>query len=82
MPLALRDTPRLTAILHKCYSHVEVADRDRDRNRGIGVTKLKRVFGRPDHLRVLVDALAATVLRADAIASADTGSAPLAAVVA
>jgi adenine/guanine phosphoribosyltransferase-like PRPP-binding protein len=80
MALVLRDTPRVTRILRKCYSHVEVADRDR--NRGIGVTNLKRIFGRPDELRVLVDALGATVGAAAAISSADTGSAPLAAVVA
>ena len=78
MALALRDSPRVTGILRKCYSHVEVADRDR--NRGIGVTNLKRLFGRPDDLRVVVEALASTVGRADALASADTGGAPPAAV--
>jgi adenine/guanine phosphoribosyltransferase-like PRPP-binding protein len=80
MSLVVRDSPSVTRILAKCYSHVEVADRDR--NRGIGVTNLKRLFGRPDELRVVVDALCATVGDADAISSADTGSAPLAAVVA
>ena len=80
MSLALRDSPRVTGILRKCYSHVEVSDRDR--NRGVGVTNLKRLFGRPDDLRIVVEALAATVGRADALASADTGGAPLAAVVA
>ena len=80
MPLVLRDSPRVTGILRKCYSHVEVADRDR--NRGMGVTNLKRLFGRPDDLRVVVDALGTTIGRADALASADTGGAPLAAVVA
>ena len=80
MALVLRDTPRVTGILRKCYSHVEVADRDR--NRGLGVTNLKRIFGRPDELRVLVDALGSTVGPTDAISSADSGSAPLAAVVA
>ena len=80
MSLVLRDSPRVTAILRKCYSHVEVADRDR--NRGIGVTNLKRLFGRPVDLKLVVEALAATVGRADALASADTGAAPLAAVVA
>jgi adenine/guanine phosphoribosyltransferase-like PRPP-binding protein len=72
--------PRTTEILRRCYSHVEVADRER--NRATGVTNLKRVFGRPHELRVLVEALTATVGRAGAIASADGGSAPLAAVVA
>ena len=48
----------------------------------MGVTNLKRVFGRPSELRVLVEALGATVGEVDAIASVDTGSAPLAAVVA
>ena len=80
MSLVLRDSPRVTGILRKCYSHVEVSDRDR--NRGVGVTNLKRLFGRPDDLRVVVEALGATVGRADALASADTGGAPLAAVVA
>jgi adenine phosphoribosyltransferase len=67
-------------ILRRCYSHVEVADREG--NRALGVTNLKRVFGRPAELRVLVDALADTVGEVDALASADTGSSPLAAVVA
>ena len=80
MALVLRDTPRVTGILRTCYSHVEVADRNR--NRGIGVTNLKRLFGRPDELRVVVDALGSTIGNADAVASADTGGAPLAAVVA
>jgi hypothetical protein len=48
-------------ILRRCYSHVEVADREG--NRALGVTNLKRVFGRPRELRVLVDALAATSAR-------------------
>ena len=73
-------TTRVTEILRGCYSHVEVAGRDG--SRGVGVTNLKRVFGRPSELRVLVEALAATVGEVDAIASVDTGSAPLAAVVA
>ena len=80
MSLDLHGSPRLTEILRRCYSHVEVADRAR--NRAMGVTNLKRIFGRPDELRVLVDALAATIGDVGAIASADTGSAPLAAVVA
>jgi adenine/guanine phosphoribosyltransferase-like PRPP-binding protein len=80
MSLVVHGSPRLTEILRRCYSHVEVSDRAR--NRAMGVTNLKRIFGRPDELRVLVDALAATVGDVGAIASADTGSAPLAAVVA
>jgi adenine/guanine phosphoribosyltransferase-like PRPP-binding protein len=70
----------VTEILRGCYSHVEVAGRDG--SRGVGVTNLKRVFGRPSELRVLVEALGATIGEVDAVASADTGSAPLAAVVA
>jgi orotate phosphoribosyltransferase len=73
-------TTRVTEILRACYSHVEVAGRDG--SRGVGVTNLKRIFGRPLELRVVVEALAATVRNADAIASSDTGSSPLAAVVA
>jgi adenine/guanine phosphoribosyltransferase-like PRPP-binding protein len=73
-------TGRVTEILRACYSHVEVAGRDG--SRGIGVTNLKRVWGRPEDLRVLVAALGRTVADVGAVASADTGSAPLAAVVA
>ena len=51
MSLDLHGSPRLTEILRRCYSHVEVADRER--NRALGVTNLKRIFGRPDELRVL-----------------------------
>jgi adenine/guanine phosphoribosyltransferase-like PRPP-binding protein len=67
-------------ILRRCYSHVEVAGRDG--RRGLGVTNLKRVWGRPHDLRILVTALGRTVGDVNAVASADTGSAPLAAVVA
>jgi len=70
----------VTEILRRCYSHVEVAGRDG--SRGVGVTNLKRVWGRPHDLRILVIALGRTVGDVNAVASADTGSAPLAAVVA
>ena len=80
MSLILGGNPRATQILRRCYSHVEVADKER--NRAMGVTNLKRVFGRPGELRTLVDALAGTLGDADAIASADSGGAPLAAVLA
>jgi adenine/guanine phosphoribosyltransferase-like PRPP-binding protein len=72
-------TTRVTEILRACYSHVEVAGRDG--SRGVGVTNLKRVWGRPPDLRILVAALGRTVADVDAVSSADTGSAPLAAVV-
>jgi adenine/guanine phosphoribosyltransferase-like PRPP-binding protein len=78
--ISVRSSAPVTEILRGCYSHVEVADRHG--NRGVGVTNLKRVFGRPGELRLLVEALAATVDEADAIASVDAGSAPLAALVA
>jgi adenine/guanine phosphoribosyltransferase-like PRPP-binding protein len=78
--IVLQGSPLVTDILRRCYSHVEVLDRQG--NLGIGVTNLKRVFGRPAELRVLVEAIATTVEQAHAIASVDTGSAPLAAVVA
>jgi adenine/guanine phosphoribosyltransferase-like PRPP-binding protein len=45
------------------------------------VTNLKRLFGRPRELRLVVEALAATVGDVEAVASSDTGSSPLAAVV-
>jgi orotate phosphoribosyltransferase len=69
----------VTDILRSCYSHVEVAGRSGAR--GVGVTNLKRLFGRPRELRLVVEALAATVGDVQAVASADTGSSPLAAVV-
>jgi adenine/guanine phosphoribosyltransferase-like PRPP-binding protein len=70
----------LTSIVRRCYSDVEV--RDRDGNVGRGFTNLKRIFGWPADLRTVVDALATTVGGAGAVASTDTGSAPLAALVA
>jgi adenine/guanine phosphoribosyltransferase-like PRPP-binding protein len=73
-------SPAVTQILRACYSHVEVAGRDG--SRGVGVTNLKRVWGRPEDLRTLVGALGRTIGDVQAVASADTGSAPLAAVVA
>jgi adenine/guanine phosphoribosyltransferase-like PRPP-binding protein len=78
--IILHRIPPVSDILRRCYSHVEA--RDRQGNPGLGVTNLKRVFGRPSELRVLVEAIAAMVQHADAIASVDAGSAPLAAVVA
>jgi orotate phosphoribosyltransferase len=71
---------RVTEILRACYGHVEVAGRSGAR--GVGVTNLKRLFGRPRDLHVVVEAVAATVGDAEAVASSDTGSSPLAAVVA
>jgi adenine/guanine phosphoribosyltransferase-like PRPP-binding protein len=73
-------TARVTEILKGCYSHVEAAGRDG--SRAVGVTNLKRVWGRPEELRLLVVALGRTIGDVQAVASADTGSAPLAAVVA
>src|SRR3954469_5033064 len=70
----------VTDILRSCYSHVEVAGRSGAR--GVGVTNLKRLFGRPRELRLVVEALAATVGDRGALASSDTGSSPLTAVVA
>jgi orotate phosphoribosyltransferase len=70
----------VTDILRSCYSHVEVAGRSGAR--GVGVTNLKRLFGRPRELRLVVEALAATVGDVEAVASSDTGSSPLTAVVA
>ena len=70
----------VTDILRSCYSHVEVAGRSGAR--GVGVTNLKRLFGRPRELRLVIEALAATVGDVEAVASSDTGSSPLTAVVA
>ena len=70
----------VTDILRSCYSHVEVAGRSGAR--GVGVTNLKRLFGRPRELRLVVEALAATVGDVEAVASSDAGSSPLTAVVA
>jgi adenine phosphoribosyltransferase len=70
----------VTDILRSCYSHVEVTGRSGAR--GVGVTNLKRLFGRPRELRLVVEALAATVGDVEAVASSDTGSSPLTAVVA
>src|SRR4051795_11966346 len=85
----------VTDILRSCYSHVEVAGRSGAR--GVGVTNLKRLFGRPRELRLVVEALAATGGEGEGVASketrrpplaggggasTDTGSSPLAAVVA
>lgn len=78
--LFLQGSPQVTDIMRRCHSPVEVVDKQG--SRGVGVTNLKRVFGRPSELRVLVEALAATVHETDAIASVDGGGAPLAAVVA
>ncbi|MEX2644925.1 MAG: phosphoribosyltransferase family protein [Gaiellaceae bacterium] len=67
-------------IVRRCYSDVEV--RGRDGQPGRGFTNLKRIFGWPAELRVVIDALAATVGDARAVASADSGSAPLVALIA
>lgn len=74
------EDPLLAEIVRRCYSDVEL--RDRTGKVGRGYTNLKRLFGWPTELRTVVDALAATVGSADAVASTDTGSAPLVALVA
>jgi adenine/guanine phosphoribosyltransferase-like PRPP-binding protein len=68
------------AIVQRCYSDVELSGPNGEKGRGF--TNLKRIFGWPADLRVVVDALAATVANERALASADTGSAPLTALVA
>jgi adenine/guanine phosphoribosyltransferase-like PRPP-binding protein len=78
--IEVMNDPVVRRIVRRCYSDVEV--RDRSGNIGRGFTNLKRIFGWPDHLRTAVDALAGTVGAAEAIASTDSGSAPLAALVA
>ena len=80
MGIDVVNDPALRAIVRRCYSDIEVYDRAG--NPGRGYTNLKRIFGWPADLRAVVDALAETVGSASALASADTGSAPLAALVA
>ena len=72
--------PVVRGIVARCYSDVDVSNRTGTVTRG--VTNLKRIFGWPDQLQAVVNALAATAGNAQAIASADSGSAPLAALVA
>jgi adenine/guanine phosphoribosyltransferase-like PRPP-binding protein len=69
----------VTAIVRRCYSDVEV--RNREGKLGRGFTNLKRIFGWPSDLRLVVGALASTAIGADAVASTDTGSGPLAALI-
>ena len=78
--ISVLQDPLLAAIVRRCYSDVEL--RDRAGNVGRGYTNLKRIFGWPAELGTVVDALAATIGSAEAVASTDTGSAPLAALVA
>ena len=76
-----KDDPAIAAIVRRCYSDVEL--RDREGHVGRGYTNLKRIFGWPNDLETVVNALVATVgASAEAVASTDTGSAPLAALVA
>jgi orotate phosphoribosyltransferase len=72
--------PALTAIVRRCYTDAEFVDPAGMGGRGY--TNLKRIYGSPADLRAVVDALASTVGAAGAVASTDTGSAPLAALVA
>jgi orotate phosphoribosyltransferase len=75
----VRNDKRVAELVRGCFSDVEVVDPQG--NLGRGFTNLKRIFGSPDAVRVAVDALAGTVRDAGAVASADWGSAPLAALV-
>jgi hypothetical protein len=79
-PITLLDDPALAAIVRRCYTDAEFVDQAGTLGRGY--TNLKRIFGSPADVRAVVDALASTVGAAEAVASADTGSAPLAALVA
>lgn len=75
-----REVQGVGPVVRRCYSDVEA--RNGDGVLGRGVTNLKRIFGWPEELRLVVAALASTVEGAGAVASADTGAAPLAALVA
>jgi len=72
--------PRIHRLLATYHSAVEVVDRAG--KPGVGVTNLKRMFGRPAELRVLVEALAANLPEAQVLAAADAGAAPLTAALA
>jgi adenine/guanine phosphoribosyltransferase-like PRPP-binding protein len=71
---------RFADLVRRCYVDAEV--RDRGGTRGRGWTNLKRIYGYPSELRLVVEALAEFGGDAEAVASADEGSAPLAALVA
>ena len=71
---------RIQQLIRGYYSHVQALDRAG--NLGVGVTNLKRAFGRPDDLKLIVDGLAEIIPAADGLAAADTGAAPLTALVA
>jgi orotate phosphoribosyltransferase len=79
-PITVIDDPVIKALVTRCYSDIELRDRAGDVGRGY--TNLKRIFGWPNDLAAVVDSLAATVGSNEAVASTDTGSAPLAALVA
>jgi orotate phosphoribosyltransferase len=74
------ESAALAAIVRRCHVDVEVVDSGG--HRGRGWTNLKRIYGHPGDLRLVVEALATTVGDSGAIASTDEGSAPLAALVA
>lgn len=74
------ENARFRGLVIRC--HVDVVVLDRDGKCGRGWTNLKRIYGYPSELRLVVEALAAVGGDADAVASADEGSAPLAALVA
>ena len=76
----MTNDPAVREIVARCYTDAEVPNRTGTVARG--VTNLKRIFGWPDELQLVVNALAATAGDAQAIASADSGSAPLVALVA
>lgn len=67
-------------LLASYHSAVEVVNRTG--TPGVGVTNLKRMFGQPAELRVLVEALCASLPDAEALAAADSGAAPLTAALA
>jgi adenine/guanine phosphoribosyltransferase-like PRPP-binding protein len=80
MRVSIGTDPTVHRLLARYHSAVEVVDRAG--TPGVGVTNLKRMFGQPAELRVLVRALGASLLDAEALAAADTGAAPLTAALA
>ena len=73
--LSIGTDPTVHRVLAGYHSRVEVVDRAG--RPGIGVTNLKRMFGRPGELRMLVEALTASLPTGEALAAADAGAAPL-----